>query len=821
MASEKITDSKLLDEFQKVFGCYYNTEGNNKLFGSKIPDGHFIFNNNIVIIENKKLTRDLKNALKQALKYYDLVKINNNFDNYWLVIGTGTILNFDYVIYKVENDKPVKTDKRIKDLKNNFEINLVFDKKIVHKFNQYMYDNNISLPKSQKTLFVASILLCLKINPNFLKDFDSKINNYTIADKMIQTINEYYKDVVFTNSFEFIKGSLTNKHLFKLFSFLTNYSNIATSDILKDFYEEFMKWDKNNESSLGIVLTPHDIVQIMVNNLHIQESDSVLDCCTGTGSFLLETGKSTKKLFGCENNEERYALAKCNFILNNYDISHLYHNNCFDQYFEQVDKVILNPPFNVNSDDDSKIDDILGWRDFKKEQKFVLYLLQHLKENGIGCFIIPRNNFNNSTKASQLFKQKLIKNFTILKIINCNSKVFAPVASVECTICVVQKKIIKNYETEIIDYSDDGFVIKDKFRIKNKEANIKNYKKILKLEDDWNYQIQINDKIDIKLIIEKNELEKYKNEIDERIKYIKSQIHYYNGNNNDQYEEFLLKDIIEPIKIKTFTYDKCEDGDIPFYVASKFYQPKGFKNVISIDCDKLKLDAVLTINKSGEGVVGYCFKRSGKFACNGLVGVYKMKKNLTDIDIRILQEQLIANLNHHFLHFSIQHLNTLKIYLPKERIEGTTFENYEERMKIIYDKIDKIKVKEWKKIRIGDYFDLVKNYKTFLVQNSESGNYPLITRSGENNGITKYINDYSLDGEYITIAPSGSSGTTFYHNYKFAVDKMLKVYKLKENKHKLNNENNINLGLFALMCNYKLTKLYSYNNGLTIEKIND
>ena len=146
--------------------------------------------------------------------------------------------------------------------------------------------------------------------------------------------------------------------------------------------------------------------------------------------------------------------------------------------------------------------------------------------------------------------------------------------------------------------------------------------------------------------------------------------------------------------------------------------------------------------------------------------------------------------------------------------------NYKDFQFIEYIKSGK-KIKEWKKIRIGDYFDLVKNYKTFLVQNSEFGNYPLITRSGENNGITKYINDYSLNREYITIAPSGSSGATFYHNYKFAVDKMLKIYKLKENKCKLNNENNINLALFALMCNYKLTKLYSYNNGLTIEKIND
>ena len=75
-----------------------------------------------------------------------------------------------------------------------------------------------------------------------------------------------------------------------------------------------------------------------------------------------------------------------------------------------------------------------------------------------------------------------------------------PIANVECVICIFKKytkdENKKDYEidskrallqTEMVDYSDDGYIIKDKARIKQKEANIKSYKTVLKFDDEWNY----------------------------------------------------------------------------------------------------------------------------------------------------------------------------------------------------------------------------------------------------------------------------------------------------------------------------------------------
>ena len=52
-----------------------------------------------------------------------------------------------------------------------------FDEKKIRELNQYLYDNSINLSKSQKTLFIASVLICLKINENILSDYDDSCDS--------------------------------------------------------------------------------------------------------------------------------------------------------------------------------------------------------------------------------------------------------------------------------------------------------------------------------------------------------------------------------------------------------------------------------------------------------------------------------------------------------------------------------------------------------------------------------------------------------------------------------------------------------------------
>ena len=551
--------------------------------------------------------------------------------------------------------------------------NPLFDVKEIHNLNQYLYDNSINLSKSQKTLFIASILICLKIDKDIIADYNETTNSYLIADKMINIINNYYNDRQFTNMFTFIEKSIHNKHLLYIFNMLTLDIKKYGKDILNQFYSEFCIWDRNNDASLGIVLTPHDIVELMVSKTihyykqyHTDISNiKCIDFCTGTGSFLIEASKYIKHLYGCEVGDERYALCKCNFILNDLDYTNIKYNSCFNELYEKdFDISIINPPFSNKCQDELNINNNMHWKEYNEEARFVLYQLELLKDNGIGCCIIPRSNLNNNIKKINDFKQILLNNCQILEIINCNNKVFVPNAMVECAIVIYRKCIDgDNSNVKITDYSDDGYKILKKIRCYDHKPICNCQYKCLRYDSDWNY------------------CKEYNNEL-----------------TNDEL----------------------------FVLISEY-------------------------------------NNAFKYAYNNyLINQYKINK---------------------------------LAYKP-----------------LINDVIVFKEIKEWKKYTISELMNIVNISKRFKVNQSNNGLYPLITRSGENNGITKYINDYSVESGYFTIAPSGSTGHCFYHPYPVAVDGLLKILKLNESV-------NINPHLIALLITYNLTKKYSYTNGLTINKL--
>ena len=666
--SEKNTDRYMQNVYEEVFNHEYHTEANNELFDSLIPDGWDIIDNILIIIENKRLIKHKEEGKTQLFNYYDNLSddIKSKYVTY-LILGLGNNKkSFKYVIYD-SNKK--ETNLTIQDVHNNLQIKPKFDEKEIRNLNQYLYDNSITLSKSQKTLFIASVLICLKINENILNDYDDSCDSFLIADKMIDIINNYYEDPLFTINFHFIKKSLHNKHLYHIFSVIKNDIKCYGKDILNQFYSEFCIWDRNNDSKLGIVLTPDDIVDLMVTktfDYYYQFNEkiinpSLIDFCTGTGSFLIKGSKFTNSLYGCEIGDERYSLAKCNFILNNLNCSNLKYNSCFNEKYESnyFDISIINPPFSNKCQDELNPNNNTNWKSYTKEQRFIMYQLELLKIGGIGCCIVPRNNFNNNIKATNKFKYEFMKQANIIKYYKCNNKVFMPNANVECVIIIYQKinKLSepKISNVEIIDYSNDGYKLKKNIRVKYSEPKLITYNKDLQWEDDFNDINNDSDYPDIKKLMKLKELESFYSSIKES-----------------------------------------------------------------------------------------------------------------------LNSELIIDLNDKF------------------------------------NKIDKLVIKEWKTFKISELLELVIVKKKFKVDGSKEGKYPLITRSGKNNGITKFINDYSIDFNCFTIAPSGSVGYCFYHDYPIAVDGILKVFKPKTN---------IDPKLLALIITDKLANKYSYTNGLTNDKI--
>ena len=177
-----------------------------------------------------------------------------------------------------------------------------------------------------------------------------------------------------------------------------------------------------------------------------------------------------------------------------------------------------------------------------------------------------------------------------------------------------------------------------------------------------------------------------------------------------------------------------------------------------------------------------------------LLKLLKMSEKNNDILIQMINK------------YNINYIHSFNKYIINKNIVN------KERNKLIWDELIKItKLKEWKEFKIGDLIELVNVKKRFKVNESEKGIYPLITGTSRVNGITKFINEYSIDFNCFTISLSGSVGYCFYHDYPIAVDEIINVFKLKEV--------NINPHLIAMMITNNLTNKYLYTNGLTIDKI--
>ena len=87
-----------------------------------------------------------------------------------------------------------------------------------------------------------------------------------------------------------------------------------------------------------------------------------------------------------------------------------------------------------------------------------------------------------------------------------------------------------------------------------------------------------------------------------------------------------------------------------------------------------------------------------------------------------------------------------------------------------FNNIDDLNSVEWKEFYISDIFKSIQRGKRLTKANFIDGATPYISSSAENNGVDSFVgNDEKVRifENCITLANSGSVGSTFYHPYKF------------------------------------------------------
>lgn len=576
--------------------------------GRGIPDRLYYDGHTLLVFECK--SKNMIQAVNDLKYYKSKLIMNKKMDSYYI----GVVKNA-YEIYD-NSFKIVK--KTLSPNTFNLRINVEYDKsnmdRDIHNIHNYIR-NHTKISNGDKGFFIACILISLKKSSfsYIMNKYDSKEYIY---DLMKQNLIDYEIDV---SVFEFLRNDENNIHFFNIIKMVQAiYIRAPTNDLLNHFYSEFVRYNNTDGKSLGIVLTPPHIVKLMIELLAINESDTFLDLCSGTGSFVLEALTcKPKQVIGVEYQTKLFNLLKCNMILRDVDIhtNTLIKGDCFDYEYETT-KSAINPPY--------------GMKD-KRELDFVVKQLESTSEGGLVCAVIPCSKLN-SNGANNILKRKIMDIGQVKTIINCNPKLFYPSACIQCCIIVIQKitpdKRLDNLFNRI-DYTNDGLEVE----IRNGKVKMVDfsdrYEKVLEeykqppchslvLETDWCYiSNQKENLIDYKLNMTNTLLENLEREYLKQKQQIIQDNHVHVIRNVRSYK---LSDLFE-IKRGNVVMKNTKEGEYPLVTASgrnkgitKYTSSFSYENCISV---------------ANNGSIASSFYHEYKFDCTTDVSVLIPKTTLS------------------------------------------------------------------------------------------------------------------------------------------------------------------------------------------------
>lgn len=352
--------------------------------------------------------------------------------------------------------------------------------------------HEMKVKESQRSLFISAVLICLQ-NEAFRSSYSKHKKAINLCSSIYETVkSELEGDSGIPQS--------KVKMLENAYAFITSHSKLASDkqklvdlikgidqevngfmrthkyfDTIGQFYIEFLRY-ANNDKGLGIVLTPPHITELFADLAGVDESSVVFDNCCGTGGFLISSMKTmvdkcggdsekiknvkTTHLIGVEHQDDIYALAISNMILQDDGKSNIKLGDCFEEV-KKLEKQIksedlkrpnvgfLNPPYKNRTQSSDP-----------EELEFVLNNLS-LLEKGSLCFaLIPISSVLAQSGKNYELKKKLMEKHTVVAVMSLPEDLFHnSKASVVTCILVVEakKKHREGQKTWFSYWRDDGF----------------------------------------------------------------------------------------------------------------------------------------------------------------------------------------------------------------------------------------------------------------------------------------------------------------------------------------------------------------------------
>lgn len=481
-----------------------------KFLGRDTPENIVKINeSNFWVIEAKRSRNELKKAAKEAQEYADEI---NESSQIKAIIVSGVAGNDadGYLISNLflENKrfKPITINERnttglltpelvkilLKSKKagiNDVPINENQFFQAANRINKALHIGKIN--KNLRAKVIAALLLSLvdETQPDTNKSLRVLIND----------INTRVEEVLLRNN----KGEFASRVKIELPTSMDNHvkykralvstiqelnslnitsAMMSGNDILGKFYETFLKYG-NGAKEIGIILTPRHITKYAADVLDITHNDVLLDPTCGTGGFLVaafdkvrlnSNSKQLEKfkkfsIFGIETESEVTALAIVNMIFRGDGKNNIIEGNCFikwlakennhidyqndkpENYSPPVTKILMNPPFALDEDDE-------------KEYRFVQKALEQLEDGGLLFSILPMSTMVERNALE--WRQSLIADNSLLAVVTFPEDLFYPVS--QNTVGIFVKKGASHKENSNVLWCramKDGYVKKKKKRL--------------------------------------------------------------------------------------------------------------------------------------------------------------------------------------------------------------------------------------------------------------------------------------------------------------------------------------------------------------------
>ena len=335
-----------------------------------------------------------------------------------------------------------------------------------------------------------------KVGPDIKKDkllleFSIIKTSFRLNEKneeLGKTPLKYYTEFLYERVFKAIKYQTTSE------------------DFIGRFYGEFMSYSGGDGQTLGIILTPRHITDLMCELVNVQPNDVVFDPTCGTGGFLISamhrmlsmatTDQQRMKikkdqLHGYELQSNMFAVACTNMILRRDGNSNL---ECCDFLAKDSAKIqmkgatvgLMNPPYSQGTKATPS----------QYELSFIEHLLDSLTIGARAAIIVPQSSMTGKSKIERMLKKSIMKNHTLEGVITCNPDTFYGVGT-NPVIAIFTAGISHNSDKicKFIDFRDDGYEVRPHIGLVEGDSAKDKKQHLL---DVWNDRVEAPSKFCVK-----------------------------------------------------------------------------------------------------------------------------------------------------------------------------------------------------------------------------------------------------------------------------------------------------------------------------------